>query len=339
MNLNMPSASGVSAVPDVPNQKVSITRDGAREHDLPQGAGHQERRRQRQRRGRREQRSGARSRSMRSSCWTTPVPCGAAAPSLRSRRRPDNQSSPVCPIGLTRNAAKNFVDVLAQGGVLPASTNIAFTSFRACYADTNINPLDEPNTASAPWSSLRGCVKYGDTIGLSNDASAIKPKIDTMRGAGGFPGTNLCLGLARGYKTLTGAGAQAGARKVLVILPTARTATATTPTRMSPSQHATRGQPPHRQPGAEYLPDDEQRATDERRAAVRRHRGLRATRPAPATTRTRPRTAATTTSAPTTWTSTHSRRRTRCTPPVSRSSSLGSASTAPPTPARRVMPP
>jgi hypothetical protein len=61
-------------------------------------------------------------------------------------------------------------------------------------------------------------VKYSDTIGLSNDASSIKPKIDTMRGAGGYPGTNLCLGMARSYKVLTGSGSRPSARKALVIL-------------------------------------------------------------------------------------------------------------------------
>lgn len=61
-------------------------------------------------------------------------------------------------------------------------------------------------------------MKFSDTIALSNNVSAISGKVDTMQAAGGYPGTNLCLGLARGYKTLFGAGAQPGARKVLVIL-------------------------------------------------------------------------------------------------------------------------
>lgn len=129
-----------------------------------------------------------------------------------------NQSTPVCPIGLTRNAGKDFIDVLAQGGVLPASTHIGFLSFRACYASTNINPRNEPDTAAAPWNHLRGCVKFSDTIALSNTVAAIKPKIDTMQAAGGYPGTNLCLGMARTWKTLTGVGAQVGARRVMIIL-------------------------------------------------------------------------------------------------------------------------
>jgi Flp pilus assembly protein TadG len=127
-----------------------------------------------------------------------------------------SQSSPACPIGLTRNAAKDFLDVLAQGGTLPVATNVGFLSFRGCYADTNINPLNEP--APPPWYPLRGCVKFSDTIDLSNSVAAIEAKIDTMRAAGGYPGTNLCLGLAQGGLNLFGPGSRSGARKVLIIL-------------------------------------------------------------------------------------------------------------------------
>lgn len=127
-----------------------------------------------------------------------------------------DQTSPLCPIGMTRNGAKAFIDVLAQNGTLPPATHVGYLSFRGCYADTNINPYTE--AASPSWNVLRGCVKLGDTIALSNSVAAIKSRIDTMEAAGGFPGTNLCLGLARGYKTISGAGSQAGARKVLVIL-------------------------------------------------------------------------------------------------------------------------
>jgi Flp pilus assembly protein TadG len=127
-----------------------------------------------------------------------------------------DQSSPACPIGLTRNAAKDFLDILAQGGVLPASTNVGFLSFRGCYADTNINPRNEP--APPSWNPLRGCVKFSDTIALSNDVSAIESRIDTMQAAGGYPGTNLCLGFAQANKNLFGPGSRADARKVLIIL-------------------------------------------------------------------------------------------------------------------------
>jgi Flp pilus assembly protein TadG len=127
-----------------------------------------------------------------------------------------SQSSPTCPIGLTRNAAKDFLGVLAQGGTLPVATNVGFLSFRGCYADTNLNPLDEP--APPPWRPLRGCVKFSDTIALSNSVSAIEAKIDTMRAAGGFPGTNLCLGFAQAGDNIFGAGSRADARKVVIIL-------------------------------------------------------------------------------------------------------------------------
>jgi Flp pilus assembly protein TadG len=121
-----------------------------------------------------------------------------------------------CPIGLTRNAAKDFLDVLAQSGTLPVSTNVGFLAFRGCYADTNINPRNEP--APPVWNPLRGCVKFSDTIALSNSVTNIEARIDTMRGAGGYPGTNLCLGFAQANKTIFGAGSRANARKVIVIL-------------------------------------------------------------------------------------------------------------------------
>ncbi len=145
--------------------------------------------------------------TMRSGCSLTQVTTPSAS-----------QASPVCPIGLTRNAAKDFLNVLAQSGSLPVSTNVGFLSFRACYASTNINPRNEPNTAAAPWNSLRGCVKFSDTIALSNSVATISSRIDTMRGAGGYPGTNLCLGFAQANLNIFGAGSRADARKVLVIL-------------------------------------------------------------------------------------------------------------------------
>jgi hypothetical protein len=121
-----------------------------------------------------------------------------------------------CPIGLTRDAAKDFLGVLAQSGSLPVATNVGFLAFRGCYADTNINPRNEP--APPPWNPLRGCVKFSDTIDLSNSVSTIEARIDTMRGAGGYPGTNLCLGLAQANLTLFGTNSRPNARKVLVLL-------------------------------------------------------------------------------------------------------------------------
>jgi Flp pilus assembly protein TadG len=129
-----------------------------------------------------------------------------------------DQASPACPIGLTRNAAKDFLDVLAQSGSLPAATNVGFLSFRGCYADTNINPRNEPSPPGPPWYPLRGCVKFSDTIELSNSVANIEARIDTMRAAGGYPGTNLCLGLAQSNNNIFGPGSRATARKVVVLL-------------------------------------------------------------------------------------------------------------------------
>ena len=130
-----------------------------------------------------------------------------------------------------------------------------------------------------------------------------------MRGAGGYPGTNLCLGLARGYKVLFGAGAQAGARKVLVILTDGENRYSDFAYQdVAVSDSLPVGEPPHRKPGAEHLSAD-------RILRVARHQRRAAGRPRPqrrlllsgrlgASTRTRPRTAPTTTGASTTWTCT-----------------------------------
>lgn len=218
MNVNMPSAINVTAVPDAPNQKVTMSAtagvntlfmkligvNSVTVHaDAEAGASN----------------SGGSALPLDvvmllDDTGTMGSGCTATQRTVVST----NQSSPLCPIGLTRNAGKDFIDVLAQGGVLPPSTNVGFLSFRGCYATTNINPRNEPNSGTTTWNVLRGCVKFSDTITLSNSVAAIKPKIDTMRAAGGYPGTNLCLGMARTYKTLYGVGAQAGARKVMIIL-------------------------------------------------------------------------------------------------------------------------
>lgn len=116
------------------------------------------------------------------------------------------------PITQSKTAAKGFVDVLLSGSVGAQATKVGFTPFRGCYNPTaNINPLSESDPK-------RGCVKLTDAISLSTNKTAINASIDLLQAPGGFPGTNLCLGLANGWKILSGAGTQANDRKVLVIL-------------------------------------------------------------------------------------------------------------------------
>ncbi|MGH7621554.1 MAG: pilus assembly protein TadG-related protein, partial [Gemmatimonadaceae bacterium] len=43
------------------------------------------------------------------------------------------QSSPVCPIGLTRNAAQAFLNILYPASGSPSSTQVGFNAFRGCY--------------------------------------------------------------------------------------------------------------------------------------------------------------------------------------------------------------
>jgi len=119
------------------------------------------------------------------------------------------------PIAQAKLAATNFTNYLLPTPTPPPGTStnqVGFTPFRGCYNPTaNINPLSEsdPN---------RGCVKLTDTISLSNSPNAVDAGINRLQAPGGFPGTNVCLGLFRGGTILNGPGSQTGARKALVIL-------------------------------------------------------------------------------------------------------------------------
>jgi hypothetical protein len=134
-----------------------------------------------------------------------------------------------CPLGLERNGAKAFLDTLYPAGVPVGSTQAAMVPFRGCYnpagfvnkyGQPNLNAHDEGNNPT--WNMTRGCVSRGDIAELSHDPSVsagLKVKIDALRGEGGYPGTNLCLAYSEGWRHLSDPTyAQPGARKVLVIL-------------------------------------------------------------------------------------------------------------------------
>ncbi|MGD0766431.1 MAG: VWA domain-containing protein [Dehalococcoidia bacterium] len=122
------------------------------------------------------------------------------------------------PIAQTKTAATNFTKYLLSAN--NTLNQVGFTPFRGCYNPTrNINPLDESNTnpPTANW-QLRGCVKLTDTISLSKNLTIINNGINLLQAPGGFPGTNVCLGLFRGGTILNGPGSQTGAKRALVIL-------------------------------------------------------------------------------------------------------------------------
>jgi len=92
---------------------------------------------------------------------------------------------------------------------------IAFVPFRGCYVPgpTRNVPVVLPD----PTGTL-GCIKFSEMQDLTNDASALTQKINMRQAQGGYPGTNVCLGMHEGRKKLFGSQSRGIARKVMVVL-------------------------------------------------------------------------------------------------------------------------
>jgi Putative Flp pilus-assembly TadE/G-like len=117
-----------------------------------------------------------------------------------------------CPITNAKLGAQKLIDMLLAD---PSShAKIAFVPFRGCYAPDRMTP--------APlvpfFTPDKGCIKPDEMQDLTNDAAALAAKINTRQGAGGFPGTNICVAMIEGRKKLFGPESRAIARKVMVIL-------------------------------------------------------------------------------------------------------------------------
>ena len=118
-----------------------------------------------------------------------------------------------CPIEQAKAGASLLVDMLLAD---PNShARIAVVPFRGCYANDRNNPSFGLNEFPP---SEQGCIKFSEIVGLTNDATTIKTSINNHRGAGGFPGTNVCLGMHEARKQLFGDSNRAIARKIMVIL-------------------------------------------------------------------------------------------------------------------------
>jgi hypothetical protein len=121
-------------------------------------------------------------------------------------------TEPGCPINGAKQGAITLVNMLLAD---PSShAKIAFVPFRGCYAAGR-------NLPTYPYFSdptgRQGCIITNtEILPLTNDASALTAAINDRRGAGGFPGTNVCLGMHEGKKKL--AEGRAIARKVMVVL-------------------------------------------------------------------------------------------------------------------------
>ena len=132
-------------------------------------------------------------------------------------------TEPGCPIRGAKEGAKTLVNKLLAD---PNShAKIAFVPFRGCY--THISPgLDRNNPPELPPAYLKkdngnilnGCIFYEEMQDLTNDSATLAAQIDKRRGAGGYPGTNVCLAMHEGRKKLFGTDSRAIARKIMVIL-------------------------------------------------------------------------------------------------------------------------
>ena len=84
--------------------------------------------------------------------------------------------------------------------------------FRGCYGTQRYNPV----TGEA---ATRGCILFSSIVDLTSSPSTLHTAINTLQADGGYPGTNLCLGLYEAKKYLVdGPHIQQGASRYLVIL-------------------------------------------------------------------------------------------------------------------------
>jgi len=138
---------------------------------------------------------------------------------------PSTQTNSTCPVKQARDGANALLDILPFG-CGGCQTQVAIVPFRGCYSNHATNRYNPVPMASegAPYNAnpayaSRGCINQNDIMSLSGDRTALKNHIDTRLAApGGYPGTNVCAGMYEGYQRLTGAGADADARKIMVIL-------------------------------------------------------------------------------------------------------------------------
>jgi hypothetical protein len=135
---------------------------------------------------------------------------------------PSSQTNATCPVKQARDGAKAMIDALPIG-CGGCAAQVAIAPFRGCVSNNSNRYNPAPFPEGAPFDvmanyALRGCIAQSDFMNLSNNPTALKNKIDTFSASGGYPGTNVCLGMYEAYQRLTGPGAQAGARKIMVIL-------------------------------------------------------------------------------------------------------------------------
>jgi hypothetical protein len=121
------------------------------------------------------------------------------------------QTNTDCPIKQARDAANIFVDMLLRDDGVYQGIRIAMAPFRGCYGDQRYDPI----SGEAPGV---GCVLFSEMVGLTLDQAALQARSDGLRAEGGYPGTNVCLGLYQSYQDLLASGTTPTPDRVVVIL-------------------------------------------------------------------------------------------------------------------------
>jgi Flp pilus assembly protein TadG len=122
------------------------------------------------------------------------------------------QTNSDCPIKQARDGANLFVDTLLSSSGPIVGTQVGMNPFRGCYGAQRYNPVTGELAS-------RGCILFSSIVDLTSDPATLHTAINTLRADGGYPGTNLCLGLYEAKKYLVnGQHIQTGASRYLVIL-------------------------------------------------------------------------------------------------------------------------
>jgi len=123
----------------------------------------------------------------------------------------ESQTDSDCPVKQARDAGNAFVDALLSDTGGAGGTQLGMNPFRGCYGNNRYNPV----SGEAPD---RGCVLFSEIVDLTPDPDPVHTAIDGLRADGGYPGTNVCLGLSEALNYLNGPNGQTNSLKYLVIL-------------------------------------------------------------------------------------------------------------------------
>ena len=119
------------------------------------------------------------------------------------------QTNSSCPIKEERDAATAFVNQLL-GPSPSGNVQIGLVSFRGCYGAQRYNPVSGE-------AATRGCILPSEKVALTSNASTLLTRISSMIADGGYPGTNICLGIQEGYTYLTGTNSRPNATRIVVV--------------------------------------------------------------------------------------------------------------------------